>query len=237
MSNNIMKYVVPVRRRPRRLVRKRRPIVRRRVNRRRTNRPYTKVLRQPAPDKLFTKLKYSEAIQYNLSTSGVLYDYVFQSSIYDPDFTATGHQPLWRDQYAAMYNNYRVNGIAYKIFWKNTNINQMVIGLIQHSTVTTSDTDVNTLIERGTTRKFMLDSLNGRTNMTKGYLSVAKSYGMSRDQFNSDDGFDAAIGANPTKMAYLHLYTLMRHTSAIVQAQIELTYYVEFFNRINVVGS
>lgn len=201
-------------------------------------RPYTKVMKQPVSDKIFTKLRYSEGVTMTMSTGGLLYNYTFQSSIFDPDLTSTGHQPLWRDTYATMYNRYRVNGIAYRFFVRNTDVQQISMFFVQHSSVTTLDTSINTLIERGTARRYYLDAMQGRTNLIKGYLSVAKTYGMSRDQFASDDGFDALIGANPTKMAYLHMMGAHRHTGQnVLNIQVELTYYVEFFDRINISGS
>lgn len=244
MSNNIMKYVVPVRKSvPKRSVVRYRPkYVRKRTYKpkykRNYIRPYTKLMRQPVAEKVYTKMRYSEGITITMPTGGVLYNYSFQSSLFDPDLTATGHQPLWRDTYASMYSRYRVNGIGYKIYCRNTDVQQMSMFFVQHSSVTTLDTSVNTLIERGTARKYFLDAMQGRTNVIKGYLSVAKVYGMSRNQFGADDGFDADIGSNPSKMAYLHLMASHRHTgNNVVNVQVELTYYVEFFNRINIAGS
>lgn len=226
-----------------RVVVRRRPTNKRKmgtvVNKRRTApRPYTKVMKQPVSDKIFTKLRYSEGVTMTMATGGLLYNYTFQSSIFDPDLTSTGHQPLWRDTYATMYNRYRVNGIAYRFFVRNTDVQQISMFFVQHSSVTTLDTSINTLIERGTARRYYLDAMQGRTNLIKGYLSVAKTYGMSREQFAADDGFDALIGANPTKMAYLHMMGAHRHTGQnTLNVQVELTYYVEFFDRINISGS
>lgn len=237
-----MKYVVPVRRSSTRrpvLRRKRRYVPRRRVFKRRAPRTYTKISRLPVSDRYFTKLRYSEGIDWTITFANTLYNYVFQSSIYDPDVTATGHQPLWRDTLATMWNRYRVLGIGYKIMWRCTNTGQITIGYVQHSSTSTADTNYNTLIERNTTKKVYMDAANsGRgNNYVSGYLSVAKAYGMTRTQFNADDDFDAAIGANPTKLAYLILYASSRSAGAAAQCQVELTYYVEFFDRVNIAGS
>lgn len=233
-----MKYVVPTRRSNRRrpVAVRRRRVARRGVRRRIAVRPYVKMTRQPVADKLITKLRYSEGVTFTLSLADVIYPYTFQSSIYDPDLTATGHQPLWRDTYATMYNRYRVNGIAYRITIKNSNASALTMFMVQHSSTTTTDTSINTCLERNISRKIYLDAKEGRANFIKGYLSVGKVYGMTRSQFQADDGFDALIGANPTKLAYLHLMTASRAT-AILQAQIELVYYVEFYDRINIAGS
>lgn len=54
-------------------------------------------------------LRYSITINLD-PTAGQVASHVFRSnSIFDPDYTATGHQPYGFDQYAALYNHYRVD--------------------------------------------------------------------------------------------------------------------------------
>lgn len=211
---------------------KRRPLLRKKKTA--YTKPYTKISRMPVAERYFTKLNYSELITYTLSLPNTMSNYVFQTSIYDPDFTSTGHQPMWRDTLATMYNRYRVFGIKYTIAIKNTNVSQMTWAYIKHSDNSTSETNPNALRERREGISVMLDSLNGRTNMVRGYLSITKAYGLSKKEFYDDDGFIAAIGANPAKMAYLHIYTLTMNTTAIIHAQVDLQYYVEFMDRIDV---
>lgn len=225
--------------------RKRRPTTRKVVRRstkryaRKTYKPrvYTKVIRQPGgvPDRMFVKLRYVDDIVFNTNTVGVLYPYLYQSSIYDPDFTSTGHQPLWRDQYVTLYNNYRVWGIGYKTIWKQQATQTFTMAYIAHQTSTTTDTDPNLLSERITTKKNIVD-INRPTYM-RGYLSVAKVYGISKREFVADDGFQSAMGANPSKQAFLATYVMTRNASATTVMHIELTYYVELFNRVYQIGS
>lgn len=199
--------------------------------------PYTKISRMPVPERYFTRLRYSELMTFTMNAANVLTSYLFQTSIFDPDLTSVGHQPLWRDTMATMFNRYRVFGIKYNIAFKNTNVNQLTWAYIKHSDNSTTETNANTLRERGEGKSIILDSLNGRTNYTRGYLSIPKAYGISKKEFYDDDGFISAIGSSPTKMAYLHLYTLTMHTSAIVHAQVDLEYYVEFMDRVDVISS
>lgn len=199
-------------------------------------RTYNRVTRAPVTNRLYTKLRYSEGLTFTCSVADTLYPWTFQSSAFDPDLSGVGHQPLWRDQYATMYNRYRVSGIAYRIYVKNTNSVNLSMFFVQHSSTTVTDTSLNTLIERKNSRKLYLDSNANKANYLKGYMSVGRTYGMNHSQFLADDSFDALIGANPTKLAYLHLYCLGR-ASFIANCQVELTFYVEFFDRINVSGS
>lgn len=163
--------------------------------------------------------------------------YVFQSSIYDPDLTGVGHQPLWRDQLALLYNRYRVIGVKYEVIFRNSNVNQLTWAYIKYSDSATLETNPNTLIERKEGRFVMLDSLNGRSNRVKGYMPVNRSFGLSKKEFYDDDGFIANILANPTKMAYLHIYAMTLNSSALVHAQVNLTFYTEFLDRVLIAGS
>lgn len=227
------------RRRVRRTNRVRRTVRKRifRARRSYNNKAYTKVSRMPVPDRYVTKMRYSEGITFACTSPHVLFPYTLQSSIYDPDLTAAGHQPLWRDQFAAMFQRYRVFGIKYQLYMRNTNVSQLTVIATQHSSVSTTDTSFNLLLERGTARYKFLDSNNSQSNYLGGYLSVPKVYGLSTAQFKADDGFDALVGANPTKLAYLHLYALTRNSTADINCQLILTYYVEFYDRIQVAGS
>jgi len=70
---------------------------------------WTRVPRSPFPDRAITKLKYVDTISLN-ATSLIDARYFYRcNSLFDPDFTGTGHQPMGFDQYAALYNHYHVH--------------------------------------------------------------------------------------------------------------------------------
>jgi hypothetical protein len=67
------------------------------------------------PDRLQTTLRYhtNGLLQ---SASGSVAQYVFRwNSIFDPDFTSAGHQPLYHDTYGAIYDHYSVVSARAKI--------------------------------------------------------------------------------------------------------------------------
>jgi len=67
------------------------------------------------PPKMTYKLKYADAI--TLSSSGTaVTTYQFRAnSVYQPDATNTGHQPLYFDQIMAIYDHYVVIGSKIKV--------------------------------------------------------------------------------------------------------------------------
>lgn len=60
------------------------------------------------PNRMYRTVKYGDVYDINPS-AGVTGVQVFRANgLYDPDATATGHQPRGHDEYAAMYNHFRV---------------------------------------------------------------------------------------------------------------------------------
>lgn len=62
------------------------------------------------PDRLRTKLHYCDVVNLSASAGSPGLWQFRMNSLFDPDFTGTGHQPQWFDQLSAVYNFYRVLG-------------------------------------------------------------------------------------------------------------------------------
>jgi len=72
------------------------------------------------PQKLVIKHIYKDN-QALTSTLGVTQRYLFRANgMFDPDFTGTGHQPMYFDQLAALYDHYTVTRSKIKISIVNT---------------------------------------------------------------------------------------------------------------------
>jgi len=64
--------------------------------------------KQPFPKQLINTVKYCDNVVMTL-TSGILNYYIFScNGCYDPNITGTGHQPLYFDKLASIYNHYTV---------------------------------------------------------------------------------------------------------------------------------
>jgi hypothetical protein len=53
-------------------------------------------------------LKYCEVVTFSITAGSTSHQAFRANSIYDPNLTGTGHQPLGRDQLAEMYDHYEV---------------------------------------------------------------------------------------------------------------------------------
>lgn len=75
-------------------------------------RQHVSIGRGPIAPSVFVNLRYVAGFR----SDGTTFDHVFNlNSIFDPDRTGTGHQPLGRDQYATFYNRYRVWSVRVKV--------------------------------------------------------------------------------------------------------------------------
>lgn len=65
----------------------------------------------PLPSQQTVSLRYIEGIDLAPGAAGAPAKYVWRcNGAYDPNYTGVGHQPLFWDTYAAMYNHYVVTG-------------------------------------------------------------------------------------------------------------------------------
>lgn len=201
------------------------------------NKPYTKISKQPVAERYFTRLHYCENVVLSLALPNVLYGYQFQSSIFDPDFTGVGHQPLWHDQFNVLYDKYRVYGIKYDIMCKSDGAYVMTTITVKPNENSAQDTAQYTLLERREGPSVTLEGPNGKASRMKGYMSVAKTYGLSKKEYLNDDGFVSAMSSNPSKLAFLQIYGVTIGGLCNVTCKVHLTYYVEFMQRVNISGS
>jgi len=110
--------------------------------RRRANKYLYRRLRMPigmfSPTKT-VMLRYVESFTLNPGTDSVS-TYVFRAgSLYDPNYTSTGHQPMYFDTYASIYSYYRVRMATISfVAIDNKVVNTAVNNQVSGTTTTTS---------------------------------------------------------------------------------------------------
>lgn len=225
-----------------------RRFIRRTVTRRRTrkyrrggrNRTYTRITRQPIPDRTLTKLKYVDFLTLVPPNDGSYSTYTWQSSIYDPQAGVGGHQPLWHDTFATLYAFYRVHGMKYSFRIANQ-YNYPLEGLVttKPSTSAYSSSIVTEAERRNCHHTFLLSGNSGTDRNLKGYVACNKVLGVSKTEYKEDDSTKAFFGADPIRMAQLSLmYNAPIGASATnFQVWVKITYYVEMWQRQMITGS
>lgn len=180
----------------------------------------------PIPQRQIVKMKYAQ----NLNTAaGTAYNYKFNlNSIYDPDFTGTGHQPYGYDALETLYNRYRVISCSYAItgYSGTTGVCYGVVPANEAKTFTTLAE-----LRENPRAKFTTQYPGGSTTMLKGKVYLPSLVGRSKLQYMSDDRYQAVFGANPQEQAILNVTGLdLSEAGASINWTITLEYTVELFD-------
>lgn len=185
-----------------------------------------KIGKGPCPPKTVAILKYAQTF----SSIGVAMDVRFRlNSIFSPDATGAGHQPLGRDQYAVFYNRYRVlkckvTVIATPIFgitkpWKL---------IVVPDNITTTYTLPDTALEQQNAVV-----LQGTKNGQFAGVKYVKTYyphlitGVNKKEYQ-DDRFQAVFGSNPAEDIILHLVVANGDNTYPASGDVNFTYLAEY---------
>lgn len=151
------------------------------------------------------KMRYHTNFLLSPTNGGAATSYVFRSnSIFDPDATGVGHQPLGHDQWSQFYSTYTV--IGSKMMCKMSKDNQAVggtsnylAGVLLHDQNTLPTTNVDTLFEQGLSTPVRLGQGNNVTNnviKVNKKFSAKKFFNISNIKDNQDR-IGAPFGSNP----------------------------------------
>lgn len=158
-------------------------------------------------DVLFVKLRYN----YSSAIVGGAVASVTRTwrgnSIYDPDYTGTGTQPMGYDQYTTLYDYCVILGskINLKILPGSDTVCQFCI----FPSLNSSSTAVTLALREipyGRTRTGGIYNIEGNTFITlKNYMSTAKLYCVSKGHIKDTINYAHSASTNPTNQWYWHL--------------------------------
>lgn len=194
------------------------------------------------PNKIITKLRYGFTVSTAALSNETIIDYVFRmNSIQDPDFTGTGHQPLWHDTYSTVYETYRVLGsqltvtFTPSVYSYNGTFGPYIIGVTGNrlSTSALGYSNVQQLMESADTTYDVIGLDSART-ITLDY-SPASRLGTSA----TEDTVGASVGSNPPNTYFGHCWVVQQNgnTTPATTGEVQLTGHidmtVEFYNLLN----
>lgn len=164
------------------------------------------------PDNKRVTLRYVDWFDLNASaTTGAVYTFR-ANSIFDPDYTSTGHQPYGRDSYALLYNHYTVVNSKIQIQGFNSNTTAQYGSPITLC-LSLDDQALSAAVapggvyrpEAGTCVYQLVDTGNVGRNL----LRMKKSFN-AKDFFSKANPEDnsqlgAAMGSNPAEVAFFNI--------------------------------
>lgn len=167
----------------------------------------------PLPPNQTVSLRYVENINLAPGAAGVPAQYVWRcNGAYDPNYTGVGHQPMFWDTYASMYNHYIVTGakiVAHTWCEQTASSVGSVVGIKIDDDATVSQ-NVMTIMELKDPifhNKFM----NTNASSTTAYAVVShtyepKSFFGIKDVQDNRDHIGALTNTTPSEQAYWVLH-------------------------------
>lgn len=206
-------------------------------------------------DRMSTVLKYNTVIGLNPPIAGgtTMGTNVWRfniNSMWDPDYTGLGHQPMYFDNYAALYQKYQVkyakitatviNHYVNTTDGGTNNVNHTYKLFLYKDAEQTTDmpSNVEQLIELGGNNikwRFASPSLTGI--LPKLHLGCAPHRLLNRSF--RDDSLQAVTTGNPARPCVFYVGVCTSDGEAdppAVKIDIRITYYCDFFDRIMAQG-
>lgn len=194
------------------------------------------------PRSTVTTLRYCETYSLTSTASSIAKQVFRMNSIYDPDFTNTGHQPYYFDQLSTLYDHYVVLGskLTVQFFQVPSPIGNaqpsgpVTVGIICDPTGTTSSL-LSTLEEANTGVSRTIAPQGNDQAWLKTTYSPEKDIGVDE----SDDTVGAATNNNPSQAWYATVYACETNgsTAVTVNAKVTMEFTVRLKRLTPVTGS
>lgn len=192
------------------------------------------------PDSMSVTLPYYE--YFALAGSPSIDHLFLLNSIFDVNYTGSGHQPLGYDQWDAFFNRYRVTHVDVEVEAIN-NGSLPVVCVIQANNYNGSQ---NTLSAITAAREspFSASKFLGPKGGSDMHWKFRKTYrldeilGISRSRLLNDDTYSGVFGASPAEGVFLHLMAGDPTAANVdVSAYVRLRLHSDLFDRDQLVLS
>lgn len=192
------------------------------------------------PDRVQTKLLYSDWFELNMTSGAAAVQTFRLNSLFDPDYTGVGHQPMWHDQLSAVYRNYRVKGSKITAEFMPVTLDNpgtatygpYVVAIItsNQTTLTASSTALITE-DPNSVSKVIGPKLSGRP-----YAQLSNTFSPQRDlgldPYEKD--LSSGVTSNPDQVFYAHVVSRDMATTLTsrISVRVKIEFQAEYFNRI-----
>lgn len=155
------------------------------------------------PKKCLVTHKYNEFVLLT-STAGIKQNYLYScNGMFDPNITGTGHQPMYFDQFSALYDHYTVIGSRITVRLTPTAAGEdgfrVALFLNDDTTVTP---DISGIIEQSSgSHKLIPPGSNNTYVLTKNW-SAKKTFGGS---ILGNDDLQGNATSNPVEQTYFSI--------------------------------
>lgn len=157
------------------------------------------------------------------------------NSLFDPDASGVGHQPMQFDQLAGIYSKYIVYACKVDVEVSNPDADGLYVGYNCVGTGQTggSGLTLGHLAELRNCKMYPLNNSGSQVRRFSVYVPIHTLIGVPKIVYNTDrDNYAATTTTNPVAAASVNFLTLDSTNSATNSAnwKITMTYYAEFYN-------
>jgi len=184
-------------------------------------------------------LRFSVLGSLSSTTSGACgTEWVFRlNSLYDPDFTYTGHQPYGFDQLAAIYGQYIADRVDIEVIASDPTADGLALcAVVQPSqaSTTVSGKLADQISEQELGAVAYLNNTGAQKVRLVRSFDLATVEGITRAQYNGQlSVYGAAISANPSLSPWLRiaLSDMNGVSGSACRVMINLVYHCRFYRR------
>lgn len=160
------------------------------------------------------QMKYADVKAYLLNNISTFSANIYRTnSIYDPDYTGTGHQPMGHDEWSTLYNKYCVLAMDIKSTFVASNAGSVEGGssflgsiTVQNGTATGGITELK-LEDPNTKTKVVPNSKNNYSHTPAVSLyhrwRADQWWGASQEEVMAQDVCQASFGGSPIRQAHV----------------------------------
>lgn len=177
------------------------------------------------PATLLTRVRYYDTYAMTVTTGSLGKQVMRWNSTFDPDFTGTGHQPLYRDTLAAVYDHYAVVSARATITIVNQSTVPLIVGCVTDDDSSAAGS-VSVLCEQGTGEHKLLPPLTGSLSSVTFRPTWDCKRVLGIDPYSSEE-YKTSVASNPTEESYLHVWGTVTDgsssTTIVVAIELEQT--------------
>jgi hypothetical protein len=179
-----------------------------------------------APDEMFVTFEYTDVI--SASAAANTYSYQWRAnSLFDPNYTATGSQPVGFDEVSALYRSY----LVYSADIETTLTCADTAGVALVATAE-NPAYLNTIVLGGTPGcRVGATVKNGPPAKFKTHVDVAKVYGLQPGSIDGNTDYISSVSANPTKAVYWNVAFDTTGATDVCTIVQKIRYHARMFQR------
>lgn len=202
---------------------------RRRIYRVRRRRSRKLRIQRVVPKTRVVRLRYCDAGILTCTTGVIAQMTYFWNSLYDPNYTLVGHQPMGRDQLAAQYTKYCVIGAKAKVYFSSpnnatTNAESIVVGLCTDNDSNFTYSEYEHIVEEKKGAYKILTHQRNNRPLTRKWSSK-KHFGY-KDMKDYMGRVGADFGQVPTDKAFFHVWA--QPQAGLTTTSVDITVVIDY---------